>query len=181
MAEIKSAIELAMERTKNLVMDEKEKHEFARKELEEKLRAILRRYVEGLVEEDGFLIEYSGVAGEAVAKRGVLIDLTVEEFSLSEGNERLFDIFELLGKDLGLDAQAEAHSLRKQFHEELGGRKAHVKAQIGERLKGIGISGSAMEPNLEAWDEWKDAVQEIRNRFVDRLHEWKDRIGSRPA
>jgi len=51
MAEIKSAIQLAMERTQGLVMDEKEKRSMAMKELAANVLSIFRRYRESLADD----------------------------------------------------------------------------------------------------------------------------------
>ena len=61
MAKIKSAIELAMEKTKNLVMDQKEKEEFERRGLEDKLRAVMRRFLEGMTDREEFMAELGGL------------------------------------------------------------------------------------------------------------------------
>ena len=50
MAEIKSAIELAMEKTKNLVIDSKEREEMAVKEIEDKVKAVIRRFMEEMID-----------------------------------------------------------------------------------------------------------------------------------
>ena len=101
MAKIKSAIELAMERTKNLVMDEKEKEEFARRGLEDRLRAIMRRFLEGMIGREELLTELGGMKAGKREKRLLLIDLVLEEFSLPGDKERLFDLLELVGEEAG--------------------------------------------------------------------------------
>jgi hypothetical protein len=40
----------------------------------------------------------------------------------------------------------------------------------------MGISGSSLEPNLTAWDEWKEAVAETKRAFGGRLQRWKDEV-----
>ena len=52
MAEIKSAIELAMEKTRNLVVDSKEREAMAIKDIEDKVKAVLRRYMEEMVDDE---------------------------------------------------------------------------------------------------------------------------------
>jgi hypothetical protein len=178
MAEIKSAIELAMERTKNLVMDEKEKQEFARRELEDKLRAIVRRYLEGIIDREIFSIEYAGVQGQKLEKRSLLADFLIHEFSVSAENERLFDVLEMVGDEAGEGFRDEAVNMKREFRKELENRVAEIGSSIKGRLEVMGITGSSVEPNITAWEEWRDAVQEIGRIFARRLHDWKDRIRS---
>jgi hypothetical protein len=176
MSEIKSAIELAMERTKNLVMDEQEKREFAQKDLEDKLRAVMRRFLEGMIEGDEFLNEYGSMKAEKTLKRGLLVDLLVQEFDTSTGNERLFTLLELVGGDAGGEFREEAFVLRGRFQEELRSREAGIRGNIIDHLREMGISGSAIEPNVVEWEEWREATREIGGRFKTRLQEWKERI-----
>ena len=164
-----------MERTKNLVMDEKEKQEFARRGLTEKLRAVMRRYEEEIVDKESFLDEYQVVAGDRVTKSGAMIDVIIEEFPLSSESEKLFDLLDIMGKETGAAAAKEVQSLRSRFHKELADKMAEAKVRITERLREMGIGGSSVEPNLEAWDEWRHAVREMGSRFGDRLQEWKEK------
>jgi hypothetical protein len=92
MSGIKSAIELAMERTKNLVMSEEEKKSFAAKELENKIRAVVRRYLEGIIEEDGVNKEIGAIEGDEKSMKSLLVDLLVEEFDVKGRNERLLEL-----------------------------------------------------------------------------------------
>lgn len=176
MAEIKSAIELAMERTKNLVMDEKEKEAFARRETEERARAIVRRYLEGIIDRDTFLSEYAGIKAGKAEKRSVLLDVVLEEFEVSAGNDRLFEIMEFVDEEAGGRFGDEVKNLKREFRKEMENRAGGVKTRIKERLETIGVRGSSVEPNVTEWEEWKDAVREIGGLFRRRLDEWKDRI-----
>jgi hypothetical protein len=177
-AEIKSAIEIAMERTQNLVMNDREKREYAKKGLEDKLKAIVRRYLEEITDEGRFLEEYEGVAGDEKDKRNVTAHLALDEFISSSENPRIFMLLEVIGRRAGGDAEAEARSLKDQYRRELEKKVSAVKADILHRLKEVGISGDAVEPNLEAWDEWRQAVQAMGTTFRGRLEEWRDRLHS---
>ncbi|HQM77478.1 MAG TPA: hypothetical protein PLF87_09745, partial [Syntrophorhabdaceae bacterium] len=60
MAVIKSAIELAMERTKNIVLGDEEKKVLAGKEADNRLRSIVRRFFSGITDIDGVKKEIDG-------------------------------------------------------------------------------------------------------------------------
>jgi hypothetical protein len=180
-ANIKSAIELAMEKTKNLVMDEKEKEEFARRGLEDKLRAVMRRFLEGIIGREELLAELGGLKAGKREKRLLLIDLILEEFDLPGDKERLFDLLELVGEEAGVGLAGDARRLKDRFHKELRANLAGVREQIMKRLGRMGISGKSLEPNNEEWEEWKDAAQKTGSLFKRWLHEWKDKAESAPA
>ncbi len=178
MAEIKSAIELAMERTKNLVMDDDEKRAFAQKDLEDRLRAIMRRFLEGMIDREEFLEDYGRISAEKQQKRLLLVDLIIREFEVLVRNERVFALLELIGADAGVGFGNEAKALKARFLKELEAREADVRKDISERLYALEISGSAVEPNVADWDEWKTAARDAASLFKRHLLEWKGRIST---
>jgi hypothetical protein len=178
MAEIKSAIELAMERTKNLVMDDEEKRAFAQKDLEEKLRAVMRRFLEGMIDREQFLDDYGNIKADKRHKRLLFADLIIQEFEGSAQNERVFALIELVGADAGARFEEEAKALKTRFLKELETREAGIRKSIAGRLHDLGISGSAVEPNAADWDEWKAGAREAASLFRRHLSEWKDRMSA---
>ena len=175
MAEIKSAIELAMERTKNLVMDDEEKRALARRDFEDRLRAVMRRFLEGIRGREEFLAEYREIKGDSAEKGLLLIDLILEESSVLSQKEKVFALLELVGGELGGGLAAEAGALGAQFKRDLAAGVPGVGERIMGRLAGMGISGSSVEPNVEAWDEWRDAVREMGDVFKGRLSGWREK------
>lgn len=181
MAEIKSAIELAMERTSNLVMDEEEKRGLVRKDLEGRLKAAMRRFLEGMTDRERFLGDYEGIKGDRREKRSILAGLLIQGFETFIENERFFELLELLGEDTGSDLEHAAKALETGFKSELKAREMGIREEINARLRDMGISGSAVEPNVVEWQEWKDAAWDIGASLKQHLVEWKDRVLAVPA
>ena len=129
MAKIKSAIELAMERTKNLVMDEKEKEEFARRGLEDKLRAVMRRFLEGMTGRESFSAD-SGASRGKREKRLLLVDLAFRNSSIQVIRRGFFELLELVGEEAGSGLGGEARSLKDRFRE---GAEGQGRRCQGER------------------------------------------------
>jgi hypothetical protein len=176
MAEIKSAIELAMERTKNLVMSDEEKKEFARKDAEDKLKAVVRRFQEGMIDAAAFARDYNEIDGTDAYKRGIIVDIVVQEFESTTERERLFSLLELLGERRGPELAEEVRLLRMWFEKELKFREGDIREKILSRLADIGISGSAVRPNLAEWEESQDAAREIGVSIRDRINAWKRKL-----
>lgn len=176
MGEIKSAIELAMERTKGLVMDDKEKQEAAAKELGSRIGGLLRRYLEEMVDWDDFRKEYEKVEGNKTQKNELLVDAALSEFDLSDDNEKVFDILSFVGGDADDRLKKEIDDLQSEFHNRMATEVQGVRKSITARLQRMGISGNAVEPNVTEWDEWKTAVEQTKVLFKKRLNEWKRRI-----
>jgi hypothetical protein len=176
MGEIKSAIELAMERTKNLVMGEQEKKEFVRKDMEDKLRAAIRRYQESMIGSDDFVNEYENIKGEDQDKRNSAIDQVIAELEGAQNREKLFDLLEILAKRKSRDMAGEVHDLKEWFHRELNSRENDIVKRIYARLSSIGISGNAIKPNIPAWEESHDTAREIGSLIKNRVGQWRDRL-----
>jgi hypothetical protein len=171
--EIKSAIELAMERTKNLVMDESEKREASIRETEQRLTALVRRFMEEMIDERGFHEEYDKTSGEEGLKRSAAMDAIVEEVNGRAGDERLFCALSLVG---GPGLADEVEALKGRFRREMEIQERRIRERIEKRLDAMGISGNAVEPNVPAWDEWKEAVEEGKNLLKRQVAEWKERL-----
>lgn len=176
MAEIKSAIELAMEKTKGLGMDEEERESFARKDVENRVRAILRRYQEGMIDDDGVKKELSNIEGDENLKAKVLLDTLIEGFDLTGDNEKIFALFHLTGSGLDKRLGVELEALQESFTKEVEKRKIIIRARIEDKLKARGITGNGIEPNTQTWDEWKETLDEVARTFNGRLEEWKKRL-----
>jgi hypothetical protein len=176
MAEIKSAIELAMERTKTLVMDDDERQALAAKEAEAKLRGLVRRFGEGLLTRDGFGDEFARITMDGAAKRALLIDVIAGELDFREEEGKLLELLTLGGVGLSEELLRELEVLKKRCSDDLEMKELVIRQRVAERLGQAGMSGDALVPNLEAWDEWKEGREETMAVFRKRLREWKERL-----
>ncbi len=175
MAEIKSAIELAMERTKGLVMDEKEKERALVHDAENRLKVLVRRFLDGMIDVKDCRSQYERLELVKTAKRNLLLDLVVAEFDVGE-TAKLFDLLHVVEGGLDSSVTKELDDLHKQFSRDVEKRCEDVRKRVLERLKKMGVTGSALEPNLAEWDEWREAVLETKHTFKDRLQLWKEKV-----
>jgi hypothetical protein len=173
---IKSAIELAMERTKNLVMTEEERKSFTAKELENKIRAVVRRYLEGIIEEDGVNKEISAIEGDERSMKPVLVDLLVEAFDAKGRNERLLELLSAIAGEAKASLKQELETMQRRYVEQTEKGETTVRQRIMDRLREMGITGSAVEPNIEEWDEWGDYIEEAGRAFKNSITQWKDEL-----
>lgn len=176
MAEIKSAVELAMGKTKGMEMDEEERGSLARKDVQNRIRAILRRYYEEMIDNEGARKELDAVEGSSEMKKGILLDLLVEGFDVKGDNDKIFALFHFAGIGLDESLGVELEALQRSFIQEMEKRRMVIKARIDDKLKKAGIAGTGVEPNIEEWDEWKEALDEVAHTFNERLEGWKKRL-----
>jgi len=177
MAEIKSTLELAMERTKRFEITQKEREEIKQKELLQKVNSIFHRYKAGHIALNEILkeIEKEGEENQRKIKEGV-ISQWIEALSLKEEDERILKGIEALKeKDIGR-IKEKFYLLLSQYQRDKNKIFQDLKSQLKEELKREGISGSAVEPNVEGSKQWDRASNEMDKNYRLRLEEIKDEL-----
>ncbi len=176
MAEIKSAIELAMEKTKDLVLGKEEREAIAAREIETRVGGVVRRYMEEMISGEDVKREMDSIKADKRLKCSCFLEALIEEFDVKENNERLFTLFDLAGLGVQKSLRDEFEALRNGFREEMGKREIIVRERIKDSLMALGIAGDGFESNLKAWDEWQEATVEAGNVLRNRMREWKERV-----
>lgn len=174
MAEIKSAIELAMERTKHLIMDKEEKEVFAAQEVESRVKALLRRYMEDMIDKEEVAKEYAMIKGDESNKKSILISFFMEHFNFREDNKKLITLFDIAKIDLSREVKQKMETMQKKFQEEIEKRRTVMSEMIVSKLKTMGIEGDGITPNLEAWSDCEKEVKALEEVFRGQLGKWKD-------
>ena len=176
MAEIKSAIQLAMERTQGLVMDEKEKQSMAMKELASSVLTIFRRYRESLADDVEAEEQLDALKCDNETKKKIILDLLGDEFESSEDVSSLDRLFSFVRFVIDERLYRELKQIERSFADELEKEKSGIKSRILKDLAAAGVEGDSVEPNVEAWPKWLEASREIRRSFKRQIDEWKDRV-----
>jgi len=176
MAEIKSAIQLAMERTQGLVMDEKERQSMAMKELAANVLSIFRRYRESLADDAEAEAELDALKCDNETKKKIVLDLLGDEFE-NAGDILSFDrLFAFVRFVVDERSFRELKQIERSFADELEKERSGIKGRIMKDLVQAGIEGDSVEPNVEAWPKWLEVSLEIRRSFKRQIDEWKDRV-----
>lgn len=176
MPAIKSAIELAMERTNNLIIDENDKYTIYIKHIENKIKAILRRYREHIINIDDIDKEMMNVEADESLRKSILIDLLIDKLDVSNKNEILFDLLCSISAGLKKPFNKEMETLRRSFIEDKKEIEKTVREKIMNHLKESGIEGNGIEPNIMAWDEWNASLNEAGLVLKQQLNKWRDRL-----
>ena len=167
MAEIKSTIDLIMERTKSLSASPQEREAFQRQEREKRLRGLVQRLLDDNLTLDGVKDELAKEKknGSAAEVTGVLKDALAGHVDPEADNERLFRyVNELVGTP--------GDRLRETLaacREEATSRKAVLAERQRKELESNGITGSAVLPNPEADPLWKARREEMQAACAKRF------------
>jgi hypothetical protein len=177
MAEIKSTLELALERTKKMTISEKEKEAIKQKEFLEKAKSLFYRYREGHAPLNEIQKEIEKMDEKTSAGiKEFLLSQWMDVLSLKDEDERLIKGIEWLKNGRMEEVSRRFHSLVSQYREEMEKTRHEVRTRLAEDLKKEGIEGSAIEPNVEGNRLWKEAVERLEHLFRGKLEEIRKQL-----
>jgi hypothetical protein len=171
MGEIKSTLDLVMEKTRHLTLSQEEKEAQNRIEVNKRLQGLLQKYQDNLLrkenlnkELDNLKIAYNLNVDEMLA------DLLLNSLKIGRDNTVFL---ELLNEIFGLNLSG-IETIFQNF-------KATVKSTTKKRVDQIKtdlsvkrfISGSAVVPNLESDSEWLSMLGHIMDGFDQTLNKEK--------
>jgi hypothetical protein len=166
MGEIKSTLDIVMEKTKNLTLTDEERAAQTKDEMTKKVRGLIQRYLDGSI--DVFRMKREITAFPADHRdevKELLIELCVKGFDLLKDNGPLIQILEEV-----------AHMNPEPFEVALSFFQAEMREgyhQAQARLLGVfeekGISGSAVVPNVDGDQEWRNELSRMQNKFKEAV------------
>jgi hypothetical protein len=166
MGEIRSTLDIIMEKTKGLTMSEEEKRAFKEEEMAGKIKGLIQKFLDKILDMDQLKREVAGL-GE---KGGDMVKRLLREESVSriepEGDNEL--LLSVLEEVTGSDTDSLREFLKafaQRLEQEEGGREEALKRTLEKQ----GISGSAVIPNIQADSEWGKKVSKIRDEFQEKL------------
>ena len=177
MAEIKSTLELAMERTKKIAISREEREEITQQETLQKVNALFHRYMEGHLPLNEILrkIERMDEKTRPMAKE-ILLFQWIDALSLNEEDERLLRGIEALkGKDID-EVREKFHYLLSQCRKEKEKIKQEIRVRSEEALRREGIYGNAVEPNIEGSQHLEKELGNLDQLYGVKLKEIKEQL-----
>ncbi len=177
MGEIKSTLDIAMERLKKIEITEKERDEIKRKEISQKASGLATRYIEGSISlyDVQKEIDKMDVNTKEMIKE-ILLSRLIEELSLQNNYERLIMGIEWIkGKELN-EVKDELEYMAKQFEREKANLRKNLEDKILDSLRKSGIEGSAILVNIDSSDLWKKEEKELNRTYEAKIKIIKDRL-----
>jgi hypothetical protein len=169
MGEIKSTLDLVMEKTRNLTLSSEEKAEQKFDEIHKQVKGFLLKYQDKVINKNQLkkaieaLRKNHGSMADDILLRELLATLKLD----LDNDSHLDLLHEFCGSDIH-----ELKSIFKEYKELMlvsGQKRIHL---LKEDLASKGfISGSAVLPNLEADNVWIAEVRKIKAKFEKRLQQ----------
>ena len=174
MAEIKSALELAMERSQKYVISDEEREKIREKEILEKAMSLFYRQRDGSLTADGLLREIERMDQKVKRKvKGVLVSEWTDALSLDNDSEKTFLAMELIAGQNFDPMKQRLKKLLSSYRKETEKARQKMSAQLAGELKREGIEGDALEPNVEGSNDWERLVRKTAGPYHEKLNEIK--------
>ena len=173
MGEIKSTLDLVMERTKHLTLSEAEKKEQENDELRKKIRGVLQKYQDGVMERSELAADIERLRKTDDPTIDHMLKKEIfEKLDLDRENQPFLG---LLAELCGIDIKP-FEAVFRQYREDVSSAAQHRSDAIKENLeKQRSISGAAVVPNLENDAEWLTQRKRICDQYSDALEKEKSR------
>jgi hypothetical protein len=174
MGEIKSTLDLVMEKTKNLSLSSEERQAQKNQEAESRIRGLLQKFKDQVLNVDNFNAEYQKLQKDYdLSGNALLIKEICGQIELGADNHAWLELLARL-------KVADSKRVTSVLHEfdEVIDAAAHEQSKIllDELAKAHFISGSAVVPNLEADKDWQEKAREIRAKFEPLLDQAKTKL-----
>ncbi len=176
MAEIKSAVELAMERTKGLRLSREEKEKIKEEEIHSKAFGLVNRYLEvdfHLREVEKELAKVDPSQRPHLEK--LFIQNLVEAMNLDRDNDLILQGLETLRPATAWTAK-KIKDLIQKYQDRKKEEFQKTEADLLAKLERLGIGGSAIHPRVEGSQEWEEAEAKFKPGFAEELKRLKKGI-----
>ena len=171
MAEIKSTLDLVMERTKHMQLSDEERQAQRSKEADAKIRGLLQKMVDQAVRLEHFAKDYQRVKSDyALDSDAKLIAACAGQLRIAAENRVILDVLEsVAGVERG-GVETILDRFQNRYHELC----AHVSQRQSEILADqYLISGTAVVANPHRDDRWPRDLEALESEFrreLDQIH-----------
>jgi hypothetical protein len=179
MAEIKSAPELALERSRRYAISEEEREQIKEKELLQKATGLFNRFNDGYLSTNEVMREIERMDEKTSERvKAILLGQWADHLALDSSSQHFLDAFESLrGRSLN-EIREKFGNLLTAYRNEIGKARRKLTLQLIEELRAEGIGGGAVEPNVEASVTWKGWVEKVNRSHQEKLSEIKNALKS---
>jgi hypothetical protein len=176
MGEIKSTLDLVMEKTKHLSQSAEEKTAQRRKDIENRLRGMLQKYQDKVISLEHLQRDYEGLNAEFNLPDHTFLAGQVMDRLDPDGDNRA--LLEVLEHCCNLDCRGLADLIQHHQVKVQTAAQRRMKALKASLARNFNISGPAVVPNLEADDQWRREAQGLRAEFEGTIsREQSDLLG----
>lgn len=174
MGEIKSTLELVMERTKHMTLSDEEKKAQELKDYQNHCNGLIQKLLDSSLNLEQFERDFEKLKSPPDCDRtDVLSGLILERIDLENDEGALFAVLRLV-------CLMEIKNLSKVIDDHRETVKAAMQKRTGKIRKKLkkkyAVYGSSIVPNMDLDEEWAGESRKIRSKFENRLDMEKKRL-----
>jgi len=174
LGEIKSTLDLVLEKTKHLSQSPEEKQAKAQKDVEDRIKGMLQKYQDGVSSLEQLQRDYEALKTEyRLTDNTIMAGRVINRLDPGLDNRALFEVLE---DCCHLDSGGMADVINEYqagYHTAAQNRMETLKESLAQKYL---ISGSAVVPNLESDEKWHLEAQALTAAFEQKLNQEKDRL-----
>lgn len=170
MGEIKSTLEIALEKAKAVEISSEEREHFKREEILARAKDIFSRFINYPSRSTSLAKEIKKSGKNATILKKHLTEVFVEALDISNSSERVWQGLQELGLK---DPTPFKEALTRAAKDEKRARQKEARKaenRLRESLERAGISGTAVDPNIEGSAQWRDFLSNLDQRLSEELH-----------
>jgi hypothetical protein len=176
MGEIKSTLEIALEKAKAMEISPEDRKHFKQKEILSKARDIFQQYIDHPSRSEGLTQMIKDSGKDAPQIKASLTEVFLAALDPFHPSERVWHGLHELGlKETWSFQEKLAHIAEDNEKVRSEGRKKAEKGLL-ESLSELGITGTALDPNVEGSPQWKQMITALDQRTVSELEHFRDEI-----
>lgn len=166
MAEIKSTLDIIMEKAKKFSVTEEEKQGFKRQELEGKIKGLVQKTIDGILDSERFQVELTALqAKDKDLVYPILKEELMARMEVETNSEALLKML----KSTARPAWVAVEKVLADFDKKAEKQKESRRKILVDNFKKRGVSGSAVVPNLDADPEWIRMKSEMRRQLQEEI------------
>jgi len=174
MGEIKSTLDLVLEKTKNLTLSSEEKEEQQQKEIENRIKGMMQKYQDGILPKNQLITDYEILKKEYnMSQNRALITEVTRRVEPDRDNQLLLEVLQECCAIDTATIESIIENFRKAYLAASQNRMELLKDNLAQQYN---IAGSAVLPNLEADGQWRQEAREMRAGYEDQLNRVKDNL-----
>jgi len=172
-AEIKSTLDLVMERTRNLTLSSEEKLVQKDKENANRIKGLVQKFQDGLLTSGQLKKEYGRLKKDSdLSDDHLMIKEILSRLDPDQDSQILLETLEECCRLDTAGIRAILDDYRAAYNRAAQERSAQLKEDLAQNYS---ITGSAVIPNLDADGQWQQETKDMRHRFEDRLSQAMDK------
>lgn len=169
MGEIKSTLEIALEKAKAVEISPQDRKRFKREEALSKAREILQHYTNHPTRSSSLAEVITKSGKDASLLKQCLIEAFLETLDLSHPSERIWGGLRELGLRDTTPFQKAFARIAEDDNRARREEAEKIQNRLLESLAKAGISGTAVDPNIEGSPQWKEALENHDQRISAAL------------